>query len=696
MRNKMRSGRVFSRFGGAFSRLISSSTIDKTFHFNEKITIGVFVVTGAVAAMLNNRTSDVAYAEKPNFIPVATRNSIEEGKIYEYIVNDGVDRVAVTFVNGKYYCVSGFCPHFKAQLAAGVVDKATISCPWHGCRYCLKTGRRLEGPSHHDIETFDVVVDEEGTVFVSVPKGSTVTRKVTNVPSKVVDKDKTTLIIGSGASGFAAADALREYGFGGRVMIVGEEPYLPYDRTLLSKNPNCRVERLSLRSKEEFDKRKIELKTGEKVVEVIGKEAILASGEKVKFDNLLVATGRNAPSKIHVDNEDAANVVHFKSFDDVTKVKSFIFPYCKVVIVGQDSVACELGSALRRLECQVTMVTNQAGPLCDEGGIRVRDSVAAILRGAGVNFVYGSNVKKFILSEHIKAQKIANLVQLASGDVLQADLIIVCGRGETPGLKVDGKVIGEGGWEVDDRLRSVERPDIHAVGDCCRMPSQLMEFAFKGEKNSQQKRLFAPHAWTTAIDTGRAAARDIIGLETLREMGELEKTQMTEAEKKKLTKISTSHIPLYSTFVEGKSYRFTGLDGSDIEERIHPVDLKVQQRPKLGVHGLPTPFCLVEGDIKSKFRFTGWVFRAGSDRVLGTVSGGVDPAPVGIRELLLKDAMPEVGSLLMGVFNARAGLHMLTKAACFGGNLDELKNFSSVLPTKQELETLFQQSDEKK
>ena len=108
--------------------------------------------------------------------------------------------------------------------------------------------------------------------------------------------ESTVVIVGAGQAGLQTAASLREQGYGGRVVLIGEEPGLPYQRPPLSKShlQSAAVDaQLHLRPETFYAERAIELRAPARVTAIDrgGREVVLGSGERLRYDHLVLATG---------------------------------------------------------------------------------------------------------------------------------------------------------------------------------------------------------------------------------------------------------------------------------------------------------------------------------------------------------------------------------------------------------------------
>jgi 3-phenylpropionate/trans-cinnamate dioxygenase ferredoxin reductase component len=104
------------------------------------------------------------------------------------------------------------------------------------------------------------------------------------------------VIVGAGLAGAKAAEALREEGFDGRVVLIGDEPEAPYERPPLSKDylrGESPREKARVHADGFYEEHGIELRTETTVasVDVRSRKVELAGGERLGYERLLIATG---------------------------------------------------------------------------------------------------------------------------------------------------------------------------------------------------------------------------------------------------------------------------------------------------------------------------------------------------------------------------------------------------------------------
>ena len=92
-------------------------------------------------------------------IRVAARNYVGPGKAIA--VEPAGQRIAVFNVDGTYYALGDTCTHRGGPLSEGKVKETTVTCPWHGAQYDLRTGNVLSPPAPQGVRNYRVVVEDD-------------------------------------------------------------------------------------------------------------------------------------------------------------------------------------------------------------------------------------------------------------------------------------------------------------------------------------------------------------------------------------------------------------------------------------------------------------------------------------------------------------------------------------------------------
>ena len=382
--------------------------------------------------------------------------------------------------------IGATCTHYSGPLAEGLVVGDEVRCPWHHACFDLRTGAAVGAPALNPVPCFSLV-RRDGRVFVTGKEEPASHRTPPRAPSSVV-------VIGMGAAGACAVEALRARGYVGPVTFVGREDSLPYDRPNLSKDylaGNAPEEWIPLRDRSFYAERNIDLRLGTEVVSVDVKASkiTLAGGEEIRYGALILATGAT-PVKLPLPGFDRPEVSYLRSLADSRVIVAKATAGArKAIVVGASFIGLEVAAALRTRGLEVDVVAPEARPLERVLGAAAADFVRGLHESHGVRFHLGDRPQKIDGRE----------VVLASGARLSFDLVVV-GVGVRPevGLAEKAGLAVEDGILVNERLEA-GAPGVFACGDAARYLDP-----------ATGKRLRVEH-WVHAERQGQAAAANALG-----------------------------------------------------------------------------------------------------------------------------------------------------------------------------------------
>lgn len=272
------------------------------------------------------------------------------------------------------------------------------------------------------------------------------------------------LVVGSGQSGFQAVASLRDRGFAGRVVLIGDEPGVPYQRPPLSKAylaGTAGIEQLHLRGEDFFAEKDIELVAGRvAAIDRPASRARLEDGTELAYDHLVLATGSRNRT-LPVPGADLPGVLTLRTRDDADRLRASLSDAENVVVVGGGFIGLEFASHAGR---PVTIVEAQDRLLNRVATPEISAFFAALHREAGHTVLLGQSVSALHGDSRVRE------VELSDGTRLPADLVVVA-VGVVPetalaaeaGLPVDNGVV------VDAHLRTADER-IFAIGDCASFP----------------------------------------------------------------------------------------------------------------------------------------------------------------------------------------------------------------------------------
>ncbi|MFC9839663.1 NAD(P)/FAD-dependent oxidoreductase [Rhodococcus sp. NPDC127530] len=305
------------------------------------------------------------------------------------------------------------------------------------------------------------------------------------------------LVVGAGQSGFQVATSLRTQGYDGRVTIVGDEPFLPYQRPPLSKGIGFDGDgsRLTFRPREFYASQVIDLVLGDGVDTIdLDGVALTRSGRELPFDRLVLATGAE-PRRLRVPGADADGVVYLRTLPDASTLAAAAATISKAVVVGAGYIGLEIASAMRQRGIAVTVVA-QSRLLSRTATPILADYLLAAHTKRGVVFELERTVERV----HT-AKGRARGVVLDDGRLLDADIVIV-GIGAQPRTELAqaiGLELALGGVVVDEFSRT-SNPLVVAAGDVTTLRREGHERRFESVQN--------------AVDQAKTAAATLLGSST--------------------------------------------------------------------------------------------------------------------------------------------------------------------------------------
>ena len=308
--------------------------------------------------------------------------------------------------------------------------------------------------------------------------------------------ERTVALIGGGLGAARAATTLRKDGFDGRIVLLTEEPEVPYERPPLSKDYlRGTKDRAAIRVKESdaWAADDIEVRTGARVTELNlrAREVVVEGGSRIPFWRAVLATGSVA-KPLPVPGGNLPGVFTLRTVDEADALRSAALGAGHVAVVGGGWIGAEVSASLRQLGVDVTMVMSGALPLERVLGPQIGVVYRDLHLGHGVQLLPNARV------EGVLGKARAEGLRLADGRTVEAS-VIVAGVGATPRdelARAAGLTVGDG-VEVDEFLRSSDA-DVFAVGDIAAAWNPLL-----GE------RIRVEH-WDTARRQGIAVARSLL------------------------------------------------------------------------------------------------------------------------------------------------------------------------------------------
>jgi 3-phenylpropionate/trans-cinnamate dioxygenase ferredoxin reductase subunit len=310
----------------------------------------------------------------------------------------------------------------------------------------------------------------------------------------------TIAIVGTGQAGGWAAQTLRKEGHAGPIVLIGDEPHLPYERPPLSKavlSGDAPAESTYLIKREAFDQLALDWRPGMRVVAIdrATKQLRLAVGAPIAYDKLILCNGGRA-RPLRVPGADLAGVLTLRNLDDAHTLAQALVAGNRLVVVGGGWIGLEVAATARKKGMSVTVVEAMRR-LCERTVPSEISTYLSTLHAThGTEVVLGAGVEKVS-----RGPDGALAVMLSDGRELSGDTVVV-GIGLIPNdeLARDAGLVCDGGVVVDAQCRTSD-PDIFAAGDVA-----SWHCAWAGRRMRLE-------SWQNAQEQGIAAARSALGLE---------------------------------------------------------------------------------------------------------------------------------------------------------------------------------------
>jgi NADPH-dependent 2,4-dienoyl-CoA reductase/sulfur reductase-like enzyme len=305
---------------------------------------------------------------------------------------------------------------------------------------------------------------------------------------------QTVVVVGASLAGLRATEALRRDGYEGRIVLVGAESHLPYDRPPLSKQllaGEWEPQELGLR-RASYDELELDLRLGVRAtaLDAAARVVTLDDGEQLAFDGALLATG--ATPRTLPGTPDLDGIFVLRTVDHALDLRARLEDHPRVVVIGAGFIGSEVAATCRGRGLQVTVLEALPAPLVRGLGETLGMVCGELHRDHGVDLRLGVGVAA------IEGDGKVERVRLDDGSAVDADIVVV-GVGVVPvtewlegsGLTLDNGVV------CDETLLAA--PGIVAAGDVARWPNPM----FDGE-------LMRLEHWTNAAEQGVAAARRLL------------------------------------------------------------------------------------------------------------------------------------------------------------------------------------------
>lgn len=305
------------------------------------------------------------------------------------------------------------------------------------------------------------------------------------------------VVVGAGHGAGQVAATLRQKKFAGRITLLGEERWFPYQRPPLSKKflaGELPAERLHFKPQSFYAEQQIEVHTGKRVAALDrhARTVRASSGETFSYDRLVLATG-GRPRVLDVPGAGLAGVHYLRGISDVERIRADIAHAKRIGIVGAGYIGLEVAAVCARLGLGVTVIEMESRVMSRVVSPELSTFYQDVHRTHGVELLLSTGVRGFTGQDRVDG------ILLEPQALLPVDLVVI-GIGIVPNVELaaDCGLDIDNGIVVDDHCRTGD-PNIYAVGDCTNHPNALF---------GRRVRLESVH---NALEQARIAAGNICG-----------------------------------------------------------------------------------------------------------------------------------------------------------------------------------------
>ena len=285
-------------------------------------------------------------------------------------------------------------------------------------------------------------------------------------------KDAGILIIGAGQAGYQLAVSLRDAGYAKRVVLIGEEPDLPYQRPPLSKafqSGDCEAEQLTFQTDAFYESRDIELMLGVRILHIDRERSQVTTddGRCIDYDHLVLATG--ARNRLLPGWDSATTgLLSLRTLHDARGLREALSRSKQAVIVGAGFLGLEFAAVAAKRGVSVRVIEASSNLMSRAVSSPVADAFREHHESLGTTFSFDCGVS----SIHTEAGRVVG-AQTTDGVLHEADMLVV-----SIGVIPNVEIAKEAGLEIANGIvvdlnLATSDPSISALGDCAAFPSRF-------------------------------------------------------------------------------------------------------------------------------------------------------------------------------------------------------------------------------
>lgn len=308
---------------------------------------------------------------------------------------------------------------------------------------------------------------------------------------------KNVVIVGAGHGAGQVVASLRQKKFDGKVTLIGEEPWYPYQRPPLSKKflaGELPAERLYFKPASFYDEPNISVRLGTRVVSIDrdNHQVTTAEAEQFDYDYLVIATG-SRPRKLEIPGAELVGVHYLRDISDVDAIRRDMGEGRRITIIGAGYIGLEVAAVAAQLDQKVTVVEMESRVMSRVVSPELSEFYQGVHADNGVDLRLSTGVKGLSGTDRVDG------VILDTGEILPTDIVVI-GIGIVPNIELamDCGLDVANGIVVDDHCRTSDLC-IFSIGDCTWHPNKLL---------GSELRLESVH---NALEQAKTAAGNICG-----------------------------------------------------------------------------------------------------------------------------------------------------------------------------------------
>jgi 3-phenylpropionate/trans-cinnamate dioxygenase ferredoxin reductase component len=305
------------------------------------------------------------------------------------------------------------------------------------------------------------------------------------------------VIVGGGLAAGTAITTLREQGYDGPLVVLTDEPHLPYERPPLSKGylqGKDPAEGALVHDADWYAEQHVDVRTGVRAESIDpSAHTVRAGGEDIAYRGLLLATGAR-PRHLALADDSGVKATYLRTLDDATALREELREGRRIGIIGGGWIGLEVAAAAREAGAEVIVLEALEQPLLNVLGAEVAAVFADLHRRHGVDLRTGQAVQTIEATPAGGAR-----IGLGDGSTVEVDHLVV-GIGAVPAVEL-AEAAGltvDNGIRTDAGLRT-SAPDVYAAGDVANADHPVLGRPIRVEH------------WDTAIQHGKVAAANLLG-----------------------------------------------------------------------------------------------------------------------------------------------------------------------------------------